>query len=897
MPNADDGYFGPINFTDPFVFFNNSFTSIYISINGLISFIPDEVNFSPVPFPLNVPVIAPFWSDIDTTNYGDIFFRKETNPSILNLISSNINQAFPYLNNSYESSISIIITWYKVASYWDNNEGARDSFQCVLSTNGLMSFITFNYGRLDWPNPNINLSVQIGYDSGDFVNYINIGELYAANINDINIYSNVNTSGRYIYRVDKRVDLSLVTSTTNRISTTAENYLFDFLSVSPQIDFFVTCQSVSFLIDYQFFSKFHSSALICSNGVLLFGETLPNVPLSLPSSSSFIAPFWLDETTWYKGTIYYKEETNTSHATLASIDKDIHAAYPSLINYSSTWSFIIIWYEMAYSNSSTNQTSTFQVSLASNGSLSFIIFSYSELVLSNKSVLFGYDSGDGFNFYLNNASFTSSILNLTSNSNVNQSGKYIFQVDTGFTPSFANSSTPIILTNEINLSSTTNYIRVSNKTLYSYGLQYGDSLLPSADDFQIGPLDLEQNFAFFNKTYSVIYLSTNGKLSFDENLFDWNPERFPNRVPIIAPYWSDINTDLGGEIFFRQDTRKEILALIDNDINLAYPNLNYVSTWLFIATWFEVACVGVGPLDRVTFQVVLSSNGSYSFIIFNYDTLTWPSLILNKTVLVGYDAGDEQNYLMFNQSFRVDVTNLNSMSNVDQPGRYIYQVNSFTPIVFSLNSTNVTTIKPSQFLSSTYQNSTIFLNKTNQYNVSIQNNSTNANIRQALRIYSLRQNILVTDLLNQGYYEVYNYAYSYATTTAQLALVNVTCDRYSILCAAGGAANSNSLLLVSCGNCWSILSVTQVNRPRLVNGAYWYMTPNYSFGFAPNATINQITCDKFDTTNSFRLCWHLDQNVGGWRIGSLVWFLNQDFNYVKYLFVNSTRTTIVTPIA
>lgn len=102
------------------------------------------------------------------------------------------------------------------------------------------------------------------------------------------------------------------------------------------------------------------------------------------------------------------------------------------------------------------------------------------------------------------------------------------------------------------------------------------------------------------------------------------------------------------------------------------------------------------------------------------------------------------------------------------------------------------------------------------------------------------------------------------------------------------------MLLLSCGNCWSILSATKKDTPVLINGAYWYLTPGYSFGFAPNSTINQVTCDKFDTTNNFRVCWHLDQNVGGWRIGSLVWFLNSDFNFNKYVFIANVTTSVET---
>ncbi len=158
----------------------------------------------------------------------------------------------------------------------------------------------------------------------------------------------------------------------------------------------------------------------------------------------------------------------------------------------------------------------------------------------------------------------------------------------------------------------------------------------------------------------------------------------------------------------------------------------------------------------------------------------------------------------------------------------------------------------------------------------------------SVTLYSLAQNVSIADLLSQGYQNVYNETYSHASNTNELIEVNKSCTEYTVLCAGGGLGGSDTLTLVSCGNCWSILNSTLRNNPVLNNRAFWYFTSGYSFGFAPNSSITQNTCDRFDATNLFRLCWHLDQNVGGWRLGALQWFLNTDFNYFKYLFLNST---------
>ena len=49
------------------------------------------------------------------------------------------------------------------------------------------------------------------------------------------------------------------------------------------------------------------------------------------------------------------------------------------------------------------------------------------------------------------------------------------------------------------------------------------------------------------------------------------------------------------------------------------------------------------------------------------------------------------------------------------------------------------------------------------------------------------------------------------------------------------------------------------------------------------AVIEILTKLKVDINNNYRLCWHLNQNVGGWRLGSIIW-LNKDISFKKYIF-------------
>ena len=68
-----------------------------------------------------------------------------------------------------------------------------------------------------------------------------------------------------------------------------------------------------------------------------------------------------------------------------------------------------------------------------------------------------------------------------------------------------------------------------------------------------------------------------------------------------------------------------------------------------------------------------------------------------------------------------------------------------------------------------------------------------------------------------------------------------------------------------------------------VGGAYWYRYPGRSFGFAASSTVNLNSCDYNNPDCASRLCFHLDQNVGGYRAGCIV-DLNSDSAWRKVIY-------------
>lgn len=105
------------------------------------------------------------------------------------------------------------------------------------------------------------------------------------------------------------------------------------------------------------------------------------------------------------------------------------------------------------------------------------------------------------------------------------------------------------------------------------------------------------------------------------------------------------------------------------------------------------------------------------------------------------------------------------------------------------------------------------------------------------------------------------------------------------MCAGGGATSSDILELVSCGNCYLILTPTTVDMPVYVGSAYWYMVSGNSFGFSPIYEILQNKADTYDQSSPLRLSWHLiNSNIGGWRLGANT-ALDYSVLYKKYLLI------------
>ncbi|MEL6532887.1 MAG: nidogen-like domain-containing protein, partial [Pseudomonadota bacterium] len=108
-------------------FFGSSYTDVWINSNGLITFDSANTSYQPSGIGgLNQPAIAPFWSDIDITKGGDIYWDLDPGAGALT------------------------VTWLDVRPY-DSNNSSTNSFQMVLTDTGDGNFsVEFIYEDIDW---------------------------------------------------------------------------------------------------------------------------------------------------------------------------------------------------------------------------------------------------------------------------------------------------------------------------------------------------------------------------------------------------------------------------------------------------------------------------------------------------------------------------------------------------------------------------------------------------------------------------------------------------------------------------------------------------------------------------------------------------------------------------
>ncbi|NWJ01616.1 SNED1 protein, partial [Crypturellus undulatus] len=197
-----------------FPFFGAAHSGLYVNNNGIISFLKEVSQFTPVAFPISKDrrVVAAFWADVDNRRAGDVYYRESKDQAILERATRDIAQYFPEFPD-FSAQWVFIATWYRVTFFGGSSFSPVNTFQIVLITDGKLSFTIFNYESITWTTGMHassggdfaglgGIAAQAGFNAGDGKRYFNIPGSRTDDIADVEMTTNVGIPGRWVFRID-----------------------------------------------------------------------------------------------------------------------------------------------------------------------------------------------------------------------------------------------------------------------------------------------------------------------------------------------------------------------------------------------------------------------------------------------------------------------------------------------------------------------------------------------------------------------------------------------------------------------------------------------------------------------------------------------------------------------
>ena len=209
LPRRDDTYI-PVDLSFEFPFFGQRSRKIFLTTNGLITFVNSSSAYIPKPFPLTHMIgLAPYWTDSNPAEGGNIYYRDERSSTILQQIRDDVLSFYPQFR-PFPITGALIFTFDNVSAYGCNtgkcgaNCNAVLKYQAILSTDGTNSVATFLYQRLDYTAGSTNCSAhaQIGFNAGDGRRFYMVPSSNTANIKYTAMQqSNVNIPQKWMFSV------------------------------------------------------------------------------------------------------------------------------------------------------------------------------------------------------------------------------------------------------------------------------------------------------------------------------------------------------------------------------------------------------------------------------------------------------------------------------------------------------------------------------------------------------------------------------------------------------------------------------------------------------------------------------------------------------------------------
>ncbi|CAG9113923.1 unnamed protein product [Plutella xylostella] len=189
----------------PIRFYGETYETLFVNNFGVVSFRADIQQFLNSEFPLPYPSVAAFYTNIDTSIVGNVYYRETNDPHIILKAEESIQTNFHEYFDFHPTSV-FIATWIDVT--YSGNQDKKNSFQLALISNGTESFVELLYPEreIQWiqkeplPGALPDAKAQAGFVAED-------GRVYTLRgsgthqVRNIMSWSNVHEPGKYVFRV------------------------------------------------------------------------------------------------------------------------------------------------------------------------------------------------------------------------------------------------------------------------------------------------------------------------------------------------------------------------------------------------------------------------------------------------------------------------------------------------------------------------------------------------------------------------------------------------------------------------------------------------------------------------------------------------------------------------
>ncbi|XP_047508934.1 nidogen [Pieris napi] len=195
----------PLNI--PIIFFGETYENIFVNNYGVLSFRADIPSFLNAEFPLPYPSIAAFYTNIDTTQSGAVYFRETNESHVLLKAADSVQRNFHEYDDFQPTSV-FLATWIEVKFPSDQIQDRTNSFQIAVISNGNESFVELLYPEreIQWIQKDVvpgslpDAKAQAGFVAEDGRVFTLRGS-GSHQIRNIVSWSNTQEPGKYIFRV------------------------------------------------------------------------------------------------------------------------------------------------------------------------------------------------------------------------------------------------------------------------------------------------------------------------------------------------------------------------------------------------------------------------------------------------------------------------------------------------------------------------------------------------------------------------------------------------------------------------------------------------------------------------------------------------------------------------